>query len=81
MDLKYKFGKYHIQRPVHAYLNMEAEMSTKHAGMSLTLIGLISIVGSAISLNYSDMAKWFPVLLIAGGAAMWSGVNKYRWAR
>ena len=56
-------------------------MPTKQAGIALASLGIVLLIGSIISLNYFDAGKWFPFLLIAGGAAMWFGVKKYRWAR
>jgi hypothetical protein len=56
-------------------------MPTKQTGLALAAFGVVLVVGSFITLYYPDNGKWFPVLLVAGGAALWFGINKYRWAR
>ena len=53
-------------------------MNPKNTAISITVIGILAIIGSMIVVNYPDQGKWFPVLLIGGGALLWWGVSKYR---
>jgi len=55
-------------------------MPTKHSAILIAVVGVLLLIGSAVSLTLPDDGKWFPVLLIAGGAAIWFGANKYKWA-
>jgi hypothetical protein len=55
-------------------------MPPKQMGMALTALGAVLVVGAIVSLNVGDLGKWFPILLIAGGTALWFGIKKYRWA-
>lgn len=53
---------------------------SKQMGLALAILGGILIVGSVVSLNLPEISKWFPILLIGGGIAVYYGVKKYRWA-
>lgn len=55
-------------------------MQPRQIGIGMAVIGGVLVVGSAVSLNYPDFSKWFPVLLIVGAILAWRGVSKYRTA-
>jgi len=50
----------------------------KLLGTGLAVGGAVVLFGSMVSLGYPDVSKWFPVLLIGGGALVWFGIHKYR---
>jgi hypothetical protein len=50
----------------------------KNKALILAAFGISLIVGSFLSLRFSDMSQWFPVLLLFGGAITWTGVQRYR---
>ena len=53
-------------------------MLPKQLGILLTGLGGVAVVASMFFINHSDNSKWFPVLLVGGGALVWWGVSKYR---
>ena len=50
----------------------------KQFGIALAVGGIALLIVSMVCLNYAEVSKWFPVLLIGGGALIWFGVQKYR---
>jgi hypothetical protein len=54
-------------------------MTTKQSGIALAALGTVAIIGSFFFLKLPDDGKWFPMFLVAGIAALWYGVQKYRW--
>jgi len=53
---------------------------TKQDGILMAMGGAILLIGSMLSLNFPYFSKWFPILLIGGGALVWFGIQRYRWA-
>jgi hypothetical protein len=53
-------------------------------GVGITLGGALLLIGSLVCLSqyfylyYAGISHWFPLLLVAGGALVWFGVQRYR---
>jgi hypothetical protein len=50
----------------------------KQLAIPMAVLGGAALVGSMFLINHPDHSKWFPVLLIGGGALIWWGIQKFR---
>ena len=51
-------------------------MNPRLTAISITILGVVLIISSAVVLKFPNFSNWFPVFLIGGGCLLWLGHQK-----